>query len=417
VTDEPARPTQPPDLRTEVRSWLRSVLPPGWMEAVDSGDDEGFERVKGASGWDYMGWARTIGRSPYVAPLWPREHGGMGATPDQAVLIREELSRYRLPTLSPNLLGIFLAGPTIIEHGTRAQKDRYLRNILSGDEVWCQLFSEPGAGSDLASLATRAVRDGDQWVVNGQKVWTSRGHLADFGMLLARTDPDLPKHRGITYFILDMHAPGVEVRPLRQMNGEADFNEVFLTDVRVADADRVGDVGDGWRCALTTLANERTAISGASLDTISLEGGLRSDPWRSYLDAMPEDRSALDRQTLARIYIQMRVNELTGQRIDALRKPGDQPGAQGGITKILGAEFNQLRWAFNVDIQGMSGIAWAPGDRPAIDASAAFLRSRANSIEGGTSEILRNQVAERLLGLPRDPQNLRDTPWSELLRN
>ena len=410
-------PDQVTDLRKAVRRWLRGSLPDGWTEAVDVGDDRAFERVKRKSGWNHLAWARTFGASPYVAPSWPRAYGGLEAGPWANQAIRAELSHYRLPTVSPNLLGIYLAGPTIIAHGTERQKERHLRRILTGDDLWCQLFSEPGSGSDLASLSTRAIREGDHWIIKGQKVWTSRGHLADYGMLLARTDPELPKHQGITYFILDMHSPGVEVRPLRQMDGEADFNEVFLNEVLVPDANRVGAVGEGWRSALTTLANERSAISGASLDTISLEGGLRADPWTSYLGAMTTEGSKLDRQALSQIYIQLRVNDFTGKRIESLRPPGTPPGPEGGITKLLGTEFNQRQWAHNLDARGPAGMAWLPGDLAAADAVRAFLRSRANTIEGGTSEILRNQIAERILGLPRDPHDRRDVAWAELPRN
>ena len=202
------------------------------MEAIDAGDDGGFERIRAESGFNPLGWTRKIGSSQFAAPLWPKEYGGLSGEPWMVRVIRSELVHYRLPTVSINLLGVGLAGPTIIEHGTEAQKERYLRKILSGEEIWCQLFSEPGSGSDLASLSTRAVRDGDEWVVNGQKVWTSIAQFSAFGMLLARSDPDVPKHEGLSYFILDMKAPGVDIRPLRQLTGSSEFNEVFLSDVR-----------------------------------------------------------------------------------------------------------------------------------------------------------------------------------------
>ncbi|HLX87047.1 MAG TPA: acyl-CoA dehydrogenase family protein, partial [Acidimicrobiales bacterium] len=213
--------------RQDFRAWLAEALPDGWPEAVDAGDDAGLEKLKAASGFNPFAWQGTIGRSPFAAPLWPKEYGGLSGEVWMQQVIRSELVRHRLPTVSINLLGVGLAGPTLIEHGTDAQKERYLRKILSGEEIWCQLFSEPGSGSDLASLATRAVPDGDEWVINGQKVWTTIAQFSSFGMLLARTDPSTPKHEGLTYFIVDMKSPGVDVRPLRQMTGSSEFNEVF----------------------------------------------------------------------------------------------------------------------------------------------------------------------------------------------
>ncbi|HYA68668.1 MAG TPA: acyl-CoA dehydrogenase family protein, partial [Acidimicrobiales bacterium] len=293
--------------RDEFRTWLADTLPSGWTEAVDAGDDSRIERVKAAASFNPFGWTATIGRSPYAAPLWPKDYGGLSGETWMQQVIRSELVRHRLPTVSVNLLGVGLAGPTIIEHGSEEQKTRYLSKILTGEEIWCQLFSEPGSGSDLASLGTRAVRDGDEWVVNGQKVWTTLAHMAHFGMLLARTDPDVPKHEGLTYFIIDMHSPGIDIRPLRQMTGSEEFNEVFLTDVRVPDANRVGGVGDGWRCARTTLMNERTALAGISLDPVSFLGGTRRDPWRSFVESVPGRNDPLTRQRLAQIYIESEV--------------------------------------------------------------------------------------------------------------
>src|SRR5579862_5882289 len=231
--------------RQEFRQWLADALPEGWAAAVDAGDDTKLEAIKSSSGFNPFSWQGTIGRSPYAAPLWPKDYGGLSGEVWMQQVIRSELVRHRLPTVSINLLGVGLAGPTLIEHGTDAQKERYLRKILSGEEIWCQLFSEPGSGSDLASLATRAVPDGDEWVINGQKVWTTIAQFSSFGMLLARTDPSTPKHEGLTYFIVDMKSPGVDGRPLRQITGSSEFNEVFFADVRVHDDQRVGAVGDG----------------------------------------------------------------------------------------------------------------------------------------------------------------------------
>jgi len=403
--------------RSEFRRWLHDVLPDRWMELVEAGDDEALERLKVESGFNPFGWQGTIGRSPYAAPLWPKEYGGLSGEAWTAQVIRSELVRYRLPTIAMNLLGVGLAGPTLIAHGTENQKERYLRKILSAEEIWCQLFSEPGSGSDLASLSTRAVGDGDEWIVNGQKVWTTIAQFAAFGMLLTRSDPHVPKHEGLTYFILDMKSPGVEVRPLRQMTGSSEFNEVFLSDVRIPDANRVGPVGDGWRCARTTLMNERVALAGISLDPVSFLGGVRRDPWLSYLDQFPDRSDPVVRQKLAQSYIESEVKEITAFRANSARLRGEQPGPEGAVNKVFNAEFNQRRSSFAVDANGMAAVAWSPDDTQAQSRATTFLRARANTIEGGTSEVLRNQMAERILGLPRDVEVDKGMAWAEVSRN
>jgi len=330
--------------------------------------------------------------------------------------VREELTHYRLPSVSINILGVGLAGPTIIEHGNEEQKKRYLQKILTAEEIWCQLFSEPGSGSDLASLSTRAVRDGDDWIVNGQKVWTSIAQAASYGMLLARTDPDVAKHDGLTYFIVDMKSPGVEVRPLRQITGSAEFNEVFFTDVRIPDENRVGEIGEGWRCARTTLMNERVTLAGVSLDRVAFLGGTRKDPWQSFLETVPDRSSPLVRDRLAQLYIEQEVKEVTAFRAAAARAAGRQPGPEGGVGKVFNAELNQRRSEAAVDAAGLGGVAWMPGDSAAEARAHNFLRARANTIEGGTSEVLRNQIAERLLGLPREPDTDKGLAWSKTRR-
>ncbi len=403
--------------RQEMRDWLAGVLPEGWPEAVEAGDDAALERVKSGSGFNPFAWQATIGASPYAAPLWPKEYGGLSGEVWMQQAARSELVRYRLPTVSINILGVGLAGPTLIEHGTDRQKERYLRKILTGEEIWCQLFSEPGSGSDLASLATRAVRDGDQWVVNGQKVWTTIAQFASFGMLLARTDPGVAKHEGLTYFIIDMKSPGVEVRPLRQMTGSSEFNEVFFTDVHIPDDQRVGATGDGWRCARTTLMNERVTLAGVSLDPVSFTGGTRRDPWQSFLDQVPDRHDPLVRQRVAQLYIENEVKEITAFRASSARLRGQAPGPEGSVNKVFNAELNQRRSAFVVDANGMSATAWLPGDQAAAGRVQTFLRARANTIEGGTSEVLRNQMAERILGLPRDVDVDRGVAWAEVKRN
>ncbi len=403
------------EFRAGLRDWLRSVLHPGWALAIEAGDDDAYAaaRVEAeAGGWNPFAWMATIGASGYAAPLWPVEYGGLSGQPWMTSVVREELDRYRLPTVALNLLGVGLVGPTIVAHGNPDQKAAHLRRILTGEEVWCQLFSEPGAGSDLASLSTRAERDGGEWVLNGQKVWTSLAQFAHRGMLLARTDPAVPKHDGLSYFLLDMKSPGVEVRPLRQITGSAEFTEVFLTDVRVPARDLLGTAGEGWRYARTTLANERVALSGLSVDATALSGGRRRDGWTAFLESLPDRGDPVVRQAIARLYIDQQVKELSALRAAAARARGAEPGPEGSGHKILNAALNQRRTNLVLDANGMAGVAWERSDTAAEARAHAFLRARANSIEGGTSEVLRNQVAERVLGLPREPDPDRDRPWN-----
>jgi len=401
--------------REEVRGWLREKLPTGWAEAIETGNDEKLGKAR--EGWDFLGWSRIIGESGYGAPLWPKEYGGLSGEPWMQQVVREELARYRLPTVGINILGVGLAGPTLIAHGNDEQKKRYLQKILTSEEVWCQLFSEPGSGSDLASAGCRAVRSNGEWIVNGQKVWTSIAQLSQFGMLLARTDPDVPKHDGLSYFIVDMKSPGVDIRPLRQITGSAEFNEVYFNDVRIPAENIVGVEGDGWRVARTTLMNERVALSGLSLDASSFTGGTRRDPWGLFLDSIPDKKSPVNRQFIAQSYIEKEVKEITQFRANSARMRGEQPGPEGAVTKVYNAEFNKWRSNEVMNVNGLAAIAWEKGDASAENRMHAFMRARANSIEGGTSEVLRNQLGERILGLPREPEVDKGIPWKELKRS
>jgi alkylation response protein AidB-like acyl-CoA dehydrogenase len=322
---------------------------------------------------------------------------------------------------SRNPIGLGMALPTLYAHGSDAQKDTYLRPLFSGEHIWCQLFSEPGAGSDLAALATRAVRDGDDYVVNGQKVWTSLAHMARYGLLLARTDPDAPKHRGLTYFVLDMHAPGVDVRPLRQMTGNAEFNEVYLTDVRIPADEVLGDVGQGWNVAMTTLTSERVAIGG---NLVPRGGGPIAFAVEEYRKAAAEGRvDAAVVERLMLLWTTAEAARLTNVRAAAR---GGAPGPEGSIAKLQMSELNQAVYEFCVDVMGPDGllIDGYPDGRPEVstaqgggDLRRAYLRARANSIEGGTSEVLRNILGERVLGLPGEPRLDRDLPWSQVRRS
>jgi len=362
----------------------------------------------------------------------PLGEGGLGAPPALQPRIDEALADRGAGIDDGCFFGATMAGTTIAAHGSPEQKARLLRGAFTGDDTWCQLFSEPGAGSDLAGLATRAVRDGDTWIVNGQNVWNTLAHIADFGMLLVRSDPDVPKHRGITYLVLDMHAPGVEVRPLRQITGDAEFNEVYLTDVSVPDADRIGDVDGGWGIALTTLMNERNTLGAAAVsfgeqpsdehedltNYSSVDEALRI--WRSGVEQTPARR---DRVVQA--WIEATVLRITNERAAARRAAGI-PGPEGSIAKLFFAEHNQRVYELCVDLLGAQGLVGfdyeaqaRPGGLvgPPGAARQFFLRSRANSIEGGTSEVQRNIIGERILGLPQEPRTDRAVPWSQVPRS
>jgi alkylation response protein AidB-like acyl-CoA dehydrogenase len=319
-----------------------------------------------------------------------------------------------------NPMGYGMCGPTIVEWGSPEQKEKYLRRIFTAEDIWCQLFSEPGAGSDVAGLATMAVRDGDVWVVNGQKVWTSLGHRARWGLIICRTDPEAVKHAGITAFVVDMHAPGVEVRPLRQMTGGAEFNEVYFTDVRVPAAEILGRPGEGWRVSLTTLMNERTAIGGSIPPRGSGPIASAVALWQELPEA---DRTPTLRDRLVRVWIEAEVIRLNNMRASNNRKMG-VPGPEGSIGKLAGAENNKRVYEVCVDLLGADGQLSGGYDvdddgRPTEGHDAitrAFLRSRANSIEGGTSEVMRNILGERVLGLPGDVRVDRDVPWNKVPR-
>ncbi|MGW4734009.1 acyl-CoA dehydrogenase family protein [Streptomyces shenzhenensis] len=352
---------------------------------------------------------------------YPEGLGGLGAPRALQAVVDAELAAAGAPDNDPRRIGIGLgmAAPTVLRHGTEEQQRRFLRPLWTGEEVWCQLFSEPGAGSDLAALGTRAVRDGDTWVVDGQKVWTSSAHLARWAILIARTDPGVPKHQGITYFVCDMTDPGVEVRPLRQLTGEAEFNEVFLTGVRIPDSRRLGAVGDGWRVARTTLMNERVSIGGMRLPR---EGGMIGPVARTWRER-PELRTHDLHQRLLGLWVESEVARLTAERLRQQLVAG-QPGPEGSGTKLAFARLNQEISALEVELLGEEGLLYDDWTlrRPELvdftgrEAGYRYLRAKGNSIEGGTSEILLNIVAERVLGLPAEPRTDKDVAWKDLAR-
>jgi alkylation response protein AidB-like acyl-CoA dehydrogenase len=349
----------------------------------------------------------------WVTPTWPRAHGGRGASANEVSDIARELARYAQPDLYPYLVGLHVAGPTILALADDAQRARWLPPIRRGAEIWCQLFSEPGAGSDLANVSTRAVRDGDEWHVSGQKVWTSRGHYAQWGFLLARTDPEVAKHTGITAFALRMDAPGVDIRPLRQMNGDAHFSEVFLDEVVVPDTDRIGDVGAGWSVARAALANERGAIAATNTGMgtpmhrlLELTARRGADPVRS--------------DGVHAAYVESEVARLTMRRARDGARAGRPPGPEGSGTKLRGSAMFKTTADLALGLLGAAAVAALPGEAGApADAEIAewqmlFLTAPSISIRGGTDEIQRNIVGERVLGLPPEPRVDVDRPFREI---
>jgi alkylation response protein AidB-like acyl-CoA dehydrogenase len=352
---------------------------------------------------------------------YPEGLGGLGLSRSWQRLVDEELEVAGAPDNQPRRIGIGLgmAAPTILTFGTEEQKQKFMRPLWTGEEVWCQLFSEPGAGSDLAAAATRAARDGDDWVVDGQKVWTSNAHSARWAILLARTDPTVPKHAGLTYFVCDMTAPGVEVRPLRQITGEAEFNEVFLSGVRLPDSLRLGDVGNGWRVAMTTLMNERVAIGGAALPREGGVIGVLAHTWRS----RPDLRTPELHDRVLTLWVESEVRRLTGERLRQQLAVG-APGPEGSGMKLTFARLNQEISGLEVELMGEEGLrydGWSMRRPDVVDFTGRgpgyrYLRTKGNSIEGGTSEVLRNIIAERVLGLPPEPRTDKDVAWKDLPR-
>jgi alkylation response protein AidB-like acyl-CoA dehydrogenase len=364
--------------RDELREWLEANNPGD----EPSGDEAAFEfRRK---------WQRQLADAGWAGLSWPKEYGGRGATLIEQAIFNEEISRAKAPSVA-NVLGLVMGGPVVIAHGTDEQKKRYLKPILTAEEIWCQGFSEPESGSDLASLKTKAVRSNGEWVVTGQKVWTTFAHEAKWCMLVARTDQDAPKHKGLTYFLMDMEQEGVQVRPLRQITGEAEFNEIFMEEARIPDENVVGGVGNGWTVAITTLMHERAGLGFGSAIALKIALGQVIEMAREHgLDEDP-----VVRQRIGQIYIEAEALRLNASRgLTQIMKTGI-PGPEGSLVKWQWSDSNQALTELAMDIRGP--------EAPVLDDqwTYRFLRARANSIEGGTTEILKNIVAERVLGLPR----------------
>jgi alkylation response protein AidB-like acyl-CoA dehydrogenase len=389
------------EFRTHVRAELAARLSPRRADAPVSVLGAGSDDLD--AGRRHL---RALAGSGLAVPTWPKEYGGLAATPEEAGIVRAELAAFDVPDLYPYLVGVDLVGPTLITHGTAEQCERWLPSIARGEEIWCQLFSEPGAGSDLAGLSARATRDGDEWRVTGQKVWTSRGAYSRYGLLLARHDVSVPKHRGITAFALELLQPGVEVRPLRQMNGDAHFTEVFLDSARVPDADRIGGVGDGWRVALTCLSYERGAIGAGS------SGGLLDvDRLVALARARGLDSDPVVRDALARLVIEARVMSYTARRARDTAKAG-RPGPEGSGMKIRGGALFKSYTALATRLLGAQATIDPHGEWQTL-----FLTAPSISIRGGTDEIQRNIVGERVLTLPEEPRVDRTLPFDQLPRS
>ena len=357
---------------------------------------------------------------------FPEGAGGLGLNPKYQLMVIETLRNEGISQQNrvANILGIGMGAPTIIEYGTEEQISEYLRPMFTTEEIWCQLFSEPGSGSDLASLSTKAVDDGDGYIVNGQKVWTTLGHLAKWGLIVTRTDPNVPKHRGLTFFIVDMESEGVDVRPLRQITGEAEFNEVYFTDVKIPKENILGSLGEGWRVSLTILMNERVAIGGNVRERGSGAPGHLVQLWKE-----KNLQDPVTRDKLIKLWIEQEAVRLTNMRAVENREKGT-PGPEGSTSKLYEAEINKASYEFGMDMLGNDGLLFPRGyalTQPELnfenetfgftDTQSLFLRSRANSIEGGTSEIMRNIIAERVLGLPSEPKMDKDKAWKDIPRS
>jgi alkylation response protein AidB-like acyl-CoA dehydrogenase len=394
----------------EVRAWVEANVSRAWIDAGRHGGAAAVREVRTRA--EYEEWYPVFAASGLVVPTWPVAYGGLDLPPEIARAIEVELRPFNLGRLNP--LGLNNTAPALYAYGSEEQRLRFLPPMVRNEEKWCQLFSEPGAGSDLASLATRAELDDDTWCVTGQKVWSTWAHFSDFAILLARTDLDVPKRQGITYFLLDLHQPGVEVRPLRHIGGEVEFNEVFLDRALVPDTYRVGEVGQGWKVANATLSGERQMVSGAGSGGVDRIGGRGVEHLLEIARASRRDRDPVVRQRLMRVFSEERIRDWTNQRVRAQLKAGRSRGPESSAGKVHQGELNQRIQLLATDLLGAGAMAW-PDDQPLE--VRGMLRSRANTIEGGTTEVNKNIVGERVLGLPREPDPWQGAAWREVPRS
>jgi alkylation response protein AidB-like acyl-CoA dehydrogenase len=400
---------QEAEFRAKARAFLEQHLELLGPDEVAGGLGE---RASDAEIQAAKDWQATKFDNGWAVLTWPKQYGGQEMSRLEAGVFAQEEAKFRTP---PAIYGIGhgMLGPTIMTHGTEEQKERFVKEMARGQVVWCQLFSEPAAGSDLAALRTTAVKDGDEWVINGQKIWSTGAQFCDWGMIVTRTDSDAAKHDGLTYFIVDMHAPGVECRPIKQINGGAGFNEVFFSDVRVPDSQRLGAVGEGWSVAITTLMNERVSIGAGG------GGGRTKDLFRLAREARRNGKPAIEdaavRQRLADIFITSKGLQYTGYRIQSALSRGKTPGPEGSISKAIGAPHSQQVASFAMELQGAMGVVMEPGLSPG-DAlwQQSYLGSPGLRIAGGTDEILKNIIAERVLGLPGEHRADKGIPFRDV---
>ena len=386
--------------RDDARTWLKENVP-------KPSDLEGLGYIEQAKLWQKRkydaGWACIT---------WPKEYGGRGASAIEQVIWNQEEGKYELPG------GVFgigqgMAAPTLMAYADEEAKARYLPRLASGEDIWCQLFSEPAGGSDLAALRTRAVKDGDEWVVNGQKIWTSGAHYSDYGILVVRTDPDVPKHKGLTYFYVDMKSQGVDIRPIKQISGDANFNEVYFNDVRIPDSQRLGEVGQGWQVALTTLMNERASI-GAGGSSVGFDAVFKLAQ-KVHIDDRPAIEDSAVRAKLADWYCQEAGLRYTSYRTLSALSRGDIPGPENSIGKLVGAPKTQDMASFAIDLLEQSGAIWDPElSEEAGLFQATYMSIPGLRIAGGTDEIMANIIAERVLGLPQEPRVDKGIPFSQV---
>jgi acyl-CoA dehydrogenase len=387
--------------RDQAATWLKANVPaPAELEGLSE-----MERGKL--------WQKRKADAGWACIRWPEEYGGRGANAIQQVILNQEESKVAAPATGQFSIGQGMAAPTMMTWATEEQKTRFLPKLASGEEIWCQLFSEPAGGSDLAALRTKAVKDGDDWVINGQKIWTSGAHYSDWGILVLRTDPDVPKHQGLSYFFLDMKSPGIEIKPIKQISGAANFNEVYFTDVRVSDTQRLGEVGQGWQVALTTLMNERASIGGGGggagvKQALKLANSVN-------IDDKPASKDRQVRAKLADWYVKEAGIKYTGYRSMTALSRGEIPGPENSIGKLVGAPKSQDLASFAIDLQEMGGVMWSPGENDFDNLfQSSFMGIPGLRIAGGTDEIMANIIAERVLGLPQEPRMDKGIPFTEV---
>jgi len=387
--------------RAEAATWLKENVPSAAELAGKGAMEQGkyWQKKKSEAGWACI--------------RWPKEYGGRDADAIQQVILNQEEAKFNAPNTGMFSIGQGMAAPTMMTWATDEQKQRYLPKLASGEEIWCQLFSEPAGGSDLAALRTKAVRDGDDWIINGQKIWTSGAQYSDWGILVLRTDPNVPKHQGLSYFFIEMNSPGIEIKPIKQISGTSGFNEVYFTDVRISDSQRLGEIGQGWQVAITTLMNERASIGGgggAAGFKTAMELAQKIE-----IDDEPAIKNKSVRAQLANWYVQEAGLKYTGYRSMTALSKGEIPGPENSIGKLVGAPKTQDLASFAIDLMEQAGVMWAPGNDDFDNLfQSTYMSIPGLRIAGGTDEIMANIIAERVLGLPQDVRLDKGIPFTDV---